>query len=436
MGWAIYYFTNRYAYVDFYKRLELRAVISAKSHLGEKEIQAEILKEIREKHIERLPSETEIFFPTGQNFQYKEWSKKYKLPQRFFEQLIAEGKSTFQNGNTLYTGIRHIHDGETFVSIVSANQIFIADYLINLQKILWIAVGLATLLALILAYYFSKRVFNPVRRIISGVKKISSDSIHLRLEESDNKDEIAELIRTFNDLLNRLETSFETQKNFISQASHEFGTPLTSIIGVAEVTLKKERESQAYKEALDIIVKEADKLDRITRTLLALAQTGYKNSQPSREKLRTDELLWEMKGNMDSLYPGNKVQIDLAMVPDDPKKLKIAGNRTLLHLALSNIVGNAIKYSQNGEVKVSVGSSMEKVYIVVQDQGIGIPAAEIPFIYDPFFRASNTGMFEGYGIGLPLTRNIIRLHEGNMEVKSEQGKGTIINLQFPQWKEM
>jgi signal transduction histidine kinase len=118
-------------------------------------------------------------------------------------------------------------------------------------------------------------------------------------------------------------------------------------------------------------------------------------------------------------------------MPEDPKKLKIVGNSQLLHLALSNIVSNACKYSSNKPVKISIGSTDKDLIIVVKDSGVGIPEPELKYIYDPFFRASNTKNFEGYGIGLPLARNIIRLHNGTINVSSQKNEGTTVQLRFP-----
>jgi signal transduction histidine kinase len=112
-------------------------------------------------------------------------------------------------------------------------------------------------------------------------------------------------------------------------------------------------------------------------------------------------------------------------------KLKVKGNEQLLHLALSNIISNACKYSNNNVVNVSIGASDQNVFVIVKDNGIGIPDNELKYIYDPFFRASNTLKYEGYGIGLPLTRNIIRLHNGEIIVSSIVGQGTTVQINLP-----
>jgi signal transduction histidine kinase len=289
------------------------------------------------------------------------------------------------------------------------------------------------LVALFLSIYFARYIFNPIRDITSKVKKISTENIHLRLDNSSykNSSEIAGLTDTFNDLLNRIETAFEIQKNFISNASHELRTPLTSIIGEADVSLLKTRTPDEYQKSLQNVLQQAERLDQISQSLLLLAQTGYKGTAIVFEMVRVDEVLWQTKALIDKLNPANKVYIDLSLLPEDPKKLKVNGNAQLLHLAFTNIISNASKYSNNKPVAVHIASSDSHVVITVKDNGIGIPAADLPYIYDPFFRASNTTLFEGYGIGLPLARNVIHLHKGILTVSSVVNDNTTVQIKIP-----
>lgn len=109
-------------------------------------------------------------------------------------------------------------------------------------------------------------------------------------------------------------------------------------------------------------------------------------------------------------------------------------NEPLLHLALSNILQNGCKYSNKKPVNVAIGVSEEHLFILVKDEGIGIPVDELAFIYDPYFRASNTGEHHGYGIGLPLARNIIRMHRGQLIVSSEKNQGTTVRIVLESYK--
>lgn len=431
LGGSIYYFLYNYSYADFYKRLETRATISAKYNFDQDDINAESYQKIRQEHLEKLTEENEFLYEAASEADLSELAKQSSLPLHFLKNIFQDGSANLQANDIFYAGIRYDTPLKKHIVIVSAKNYYASNHLLFLRNIILAAVALVMLIIIYLSFFFSKHIFDPIKDITKKVKQISTDNIHLRIEEQDNDNEVSQLISTFNDLLNRLETAFETQKNFISNASHEFGTPLTSIMGEAEVMLRKERTPEEYQQSLQDILEQAERLNQITQTLLLLAQTGYSNKKVVFEILRTDELLWKAKEMMDKLNPKNHIIIDFSLLPENPLKLKVLGNKELLYLAFTNILSNACKYSNNQPVQVGIASNDQEVILVFKDQGIGIPEPEIPFIYDPFFRASNTRHFEGYGIGLPLTRNIIKIHNGQLHLSSVENTGTTVQIKLP-----
>lgn len=430
-GGSIYYFLYNYSYTDFYKRLETRATIAAKYNFDADKINAEPFKIIRKEHLEKLSDEKEYLYRVENDNDLAEMAQKSELPMTFLKEILNKGKATRQMGETFFTGIRHENNNQTHIVVVSAKNYYASNHLLFMRNVILLGVLFIALITTYLSFFFSKRIFDPIKHITDRVKQISKDNIHLRIEEKKNDAEISQLISTFNDLLDRLETSFETQNNFVSNASHEFGTPLTSIMGEAEVMLMKQRSPEEYQQSLMSILGQAERLNQITQTLLYLAQTGYTNKRVNFEILRTDDLIWQVKEMIDKLNPKNNIQVDFSLLPENPKKLKVMGNRQLLSLAFTNILTNACKYSNNKPVVVTIASSDDQVFLAFTDHGIGIPESELPFIYDPFFRASNTRNFEGYGIGLPLTRNIIKIHNGQLQLSSVVNEGTTVQIRIP-----
>lgn len=187
-------------------------------------------------------------------------------------------------------------------------------------------------------------------RITKEVKRISASNLHNRLADAEGNDEISDLAKTFNDMLDRLETSFEIQANFINNASHELKTPITTIIAETEIMLLKEREVEEYVGSLENINRQATKLGNLTESLLKLTQTGYDGTKQVLDIARIDELLLEAKASIDTLFPDNRVNIKLNAIPEDESLLTIPCNRPLLELALNNIISNGVKYSDNDEV--------------------------------------------------------------------------------------
>ena len=281
------------------------------------------------------------------------------------------------------------------------------------------------------SFFISREVVDPISHIIQNAQKITASNLHLRLQTSTNKDETAALTQTFNDMLDRLETSFETQNNFLNKAAHELRTPLTAILGEAELALEKSRSTEEYTRALKIIAREAEQLEHLTSSLLELAQAGYSSKEAFMAELRIDELLFSVKRLIDFTEPGNNVQMNMEELPDAENQLTVLGNTNLLKLAFANIVQNACKYSEMQQVSVSIRTDATHCIVTVKDKGIGIPENELKYIFDPFFRASNTSSFKGYGVGLPLAQKIIRLHRGVLEFSSRVNEGTEVKVYLP-----
>lgn len=430
MTGLVYYFANQHSFEDFYKRLEIRAYLTAKATLPYYESDSVIYNEIREEHLEKLPAEKEYFLQVASDGTvYKD--EQLTLPNSFYEQVHRESKATYREGDRFYEGVLYKSKQGLYIVIVSAINQYSVEYLGWLRKILIICAVASSVILVGAGIFFSRYILKPIRHMMLQVKSISSRNLHLRLNVDDSGDEINDLANTFNNMLDRLETAFETQNNFVSNASHELSTPLTAIIGEAELALNKDRTQDKYVYSLKNILHEAGRLEHITKSLLHLAQTGFDGKKQEWGQIRSDELLFTVKNTIDKLHPGNKVEIDYSLFPEEEEKLIIPGNEQLLELALSNIVMNAVKYSNNEPVSIALAATEKKNIIIVKDQGIGIPPEDLPYIFSPFFRASNTGRFKGYGIGLPLAMNIIRMHKGDIIVNSRVNHGTEIRVELP-----
>jgi signal transduction histidine kinase len=235
---------------------------------------------------------------------------------------------------------------------------------------------------------------------------------------------------TFNHMLDRLQNAFDTQRNFISNASHEIKNPLTAIIGEVDVALEKRRSGEEYETSLRTVMEEADRLNMLVTNLLSLAKTGWEDSQIIRSEFRLDELLMETIPELKIRQPASKIKIDFSEIPEDPDLLQIYGNANLLRVALVNLLENACKFSDFEEVKVKLYMEGEKICLTVSDQGVGIPSSELRNIKEPFYRAQNARSFKGVGIGVSLTDKIIRMHQGSLELASIEGEGTTASVHF------
>ncbi|MBL8677223.1 MAG: HAMP domain-containing protein, partial [Alphaproteobacteria bacterium] len=256
-GGVIYYFQNKYAFIDFYKRLEARVSISAKANLDPDTLSIEHLRALREQHLEKLEQEKDFLIKIDKGSNIDTISRKNRFPLTFLNTLLKYGKANEKRKNTFFSGAKYTKDNKIYLVIVSAENYYVSHHLIFLRNVLIISVCFMILIITFASIYFSRSIFDPIKQITDKVKEISTENIHLRVDNKNHNTEITELINTFNDLLNRIETSFETQKNFISNASHELGTPLTAIMGEADVSLLKTRSTEEYKRSLQNILQQA-----------------------------------------------------------------------------------------------------------------------------------------------------------------------------------
>lgn len=427
----VFVLSSNYVFNDFYDRLKTRTSTTIRielDHRGDKEF----VKEFKQEYLEMLPDEKSIVVElTKRGFPILN-TKQTKEDALFIQKVIRYKSAQERDGNRLKYGTLYVSkQGKSFVVYTSARNMYYTKYKHYLGGLLISMFFSSVFLIIMVSLWLSKRLIKPISDLSSSIHKIGTENLNFRIESKQESDEMGELIRTMNNMLDRLETSFETQNNFISNASHELNTPLTGIIGQADLMLSKDRSTEDYKIALSHILEQAEKLNKKTKALLFLAQTGFDGKKMTIENLRIDELIFETMETVNKIIPGNNIRFDFESLPEDLKVLEIKGNSQLLQLALSNVLLNATKYSDNQDVRIYLTHSKESISVHVQDNGIGIPPKDLGHIYDPFFRASNTTSFEGYGIGLPLTRNIMRQHQGQIIVYSEEEKGTLVSLVIP-----
>lgn len=422
----VWYFSNKFAFEDFYKRLEARVNIAAQIKLYEDDNNS-VYAKMRNQYLERLPSEREfIIDPKKTHSQVDR-----ELPKSFYNNMGSGAMARYRVENHFYAGKYFKTSKGGYIVIISANDPFGFRELEDLQKILVIGFFLSIILSFVVGWKFSDYMLTPLRNIIKSVKKIKAENLHMRLEVKKGSDEMSQLAQTFNNMLNRLETAFETQNNFISNASHELRTPLTVISAEVELALKPDQHQEYQQKALSRIKDEADRLEHILTSLLGLAQSGFNGKNQPWEEVRMDELLWEIKGSVNQIYPKSSIQIDFSKLPEEESLLTLKVNRNLIKLAISNVVSNACKYSNENVVLIGIETTGKTLSITVTDRGIGIPQTDIQHIFEPFYRASNTNDYKGYGVGLPLSLNIIRLHRGSIAIKSQEGIGTEIKIMLP-----
>lgn len=281
-----------------------------------------------------------------------------------------------------------------------------------------------------LGYYLAKSVLKPVGTISDRMKDITANKLHLRMIGYDEKDEFGELAASFNKALDIIETSFESQKMFVSNVSHELRTPLATLIGEIDLSLLKERTAEEYRNTLINSRQDTSKLIKLLNGLLDLAKASYDENNMSMSPVKIDEALLEavelvLKGN-----PEYDIKLIFNQGIMENTELSIIGNEYLLKTAFVNLMENNCKYSHNKTSTVEISLIDKRVILRFSDTGIGIPEDEIEHLFTPFFRGTNKKYVQGNGIGLALVKKVIVLHKGIINIHSVLDKGTTFTIEF------
>ena len=293
----------------------------------------------------------------------------------------------------------------------------IDDVLENFIAVSVIFAFLLYMILLFVGYRLINAIIWPMKEIIFSVKNIND--INKRVYLPKNEDEFHELAKTFNELLDNLQKSYEKIKRFNANVSHELKTPLTVIQAEIEIALKKDRKINEYKETFLSIQEEVESMKKIIDSLLILT----KSKNIPKENIRVDKIL------MNVIKEKNTKNIILQKL--EPIEMK--ANENLIKLAFSNILDNAIKYTPPSKmIKISLEKNSH-IVCRVEDEGVGIKKENIDKVFEPFFREDNSHSkeIEGYGLGLSLVRWIVEAHNGDIKIESEKESGTSVIITLP-----
>jgi heavy metal sensor kinase len=269
--------------------------------------------------------------------------------------------------------------------------------------------------------WLSARALKPVTDVTAAALNISIENLSERLPVPDTGDELAHLTDVLNTMLARLEGAVKTLSQFVADASHEFRTPLAVIRTTAELALRRARAPEAYRDSLQEIAAEAERMTALVEDLLILARSDAGAVDMPLGPIDLREVLGDVLAEIRSLAEFRRIHITL--VADQPAV--ISGNRAALHRLFLVLLDNAVKYSSDGgEVIVTLSDHSVKI----QDFGPGIAAADLPHIFKRFYQADRVRSHGGYGLGLSLAESIVKAHGGSIDVTSTPGEGSTFEV--------
>ncbi len=293
---------------------------------------------------------------------------------------------------------------------------------------------LTILLAGVGGYLLARSSLSPVVAMSAQASRIGAENLEARLSVRNPDDELGHLARSFNELLDRLGASFDRQRRFVADASHELRTPVAILCGETEVALaKKERDEQEYRETLRILADESKRLKRVVEDLFTLARADAGQYPLSCTDFYLDELASECTKNVRTLAAAKQISVSFESSGEAP----IRADEALLRRMLFNLLDNAIKYTPaGGRVAVGCREHSDCYHLRVQDSGPGIPPELQPRIFERFFRADKARSRSesdggGAGLGLSIGSWIASAHGGTLELTQSTAEGSIFTALLP-----
>ena len=297
----------------------------------------------------------------------------------------------------------------------------------NLEEILIIAYPLILIVLFFIARFIAGRSIKPISSIIKTSNIITKDNLTSRIPLPQNKDELFVLSQTINNLLDRIETAIEREKQFTSDASHELRTPLTVIKGTLEVLIRKPRNPAEYEEKINFCVKEVNRLNHLVDQLLLLARFENQTQTLKLENVYLNALFLDTIARYSSSIQAKKINV----LTEFSQDFYLKTDNYLFSIIINNLISNAVKYSNsNDDLTVKIINNGVKVECYIIDSGIGIPAEDLERIFNPFYRSKSSDHPEikGTGLGLSIVKKLCSLLGITISITSQEDVGTKVIL--------
>jgi two-component system heavy metal sensor histidine kinase CusS len=290
--------------------------------------------------------------------------------------------------------------------------------------------GVSLVVGTIIGYQIARRGIRPIYDIMGTTQRIRPTNLAERISTEGLPAELLTLADTFNEMLDRLERSFDQLSRFSADIAHELRTPVNNLRCGIEVALAKPRTIENYQDLLGSNLEECGRLTRIIDSLLFLAEAENPRTQIAKESVDLGSELQTVREFFDAAASEKQVTLTVAAQDAVPADL----NRSLFQRAISNLVANAIAHTPpGGTVTLVATKNGERITAEVADTGTGIEPGDLPHVFDRFYRAdrARSSATRNVGLGLSIVKSIVELHGGTVQINSEAGKGTRVTLSLP-----
>lgn len=415
---------------EFRDRLEIKALSNIKLLVNVKEVDNQLLKMIDQNSINKLYNEKTLIFDSDFNLIYSsiddakiKWSiddlKYLKKNKTFFK----------QQGEYEVYGVFYDTNDKDFYALISATDDYGKRKLLYLRYILIFSYVIFTCICWILTSFMVKKAMNPLRLFHQKIKNINENNLDTRIASKSKKNEIDLIANEFNFMMDRIELSYQRQKEFTAHASHELRTPLSRITAQIENTIIDSKTTEKEKTFLNTIITDVNHLSELINSLLILSKVDSKNIEYNAIH-RMDEILFSAIENLKKSHPDFVILFELEESDNLDTALEIKGNKNLLEIALSNVLKNACIYSNNKQAQVKISTNENQLIIAVLNSGSTLSETEQKNLFQAFMRGKNASKIAGFGLGLRIVNRILILHNAKISYSIPKKNTNLFQLIF------
>jgi two-component system sensor histidine kinase ArlS len=399
---------------EFRDRLEIKALSNIKLLVDVKEVDDQLLKMIDQNSINKLYNEKTLIFDSQYKLIYSSiddakinWSvedlKYLKKHKTFFK----------QQGNYEVYGVYYDTKDRDFYALISATDDYGKRRMLFLKYTLIISYIFFCGICWVLTSLTVKRAIKPLRAFHLKIKNINENNLDTRIVSKSNKNEIDLIANEFNFMMDRIEVSYQKQKEFTAHASHELRTPLSRITSQIENVVADSKTPSESKSFLKTILSDVNHLTELINSLLILSK--IENAKLDSNTIhRIDEILFSAIENLNKSYPEFVILFEIEESDNLDTALEIRGNKNLLEIALGNVLKNACVYSDNKQAKVKISTKDDQLIISVSNTGKTLNETEQKNLFEPFMRGENSKGTTGFGLGLRIVHRILNLHNSTI----------------------
>ncbi|WP_347052619.1 sensor histidine kinase [Flavobacterium olei] len=427
---VIFVLYSNYRKEEFRDRLEIKALSNIKLLVNVKQIDNQLLKIIDQNSINKLYDEKTLVFDSNYKLIYSSiddakinWSvndlKYLKKNKTFFK----------QQGDYEVYGVFYDTNDKDFYALISATDDYGKKKLLFLRYTLIISYIFFTCICWLLTSFMVKKAMNPLHAFHQKIKNINENNLDTRIESNSSKNEIDLIADEFNFMMDRIEISYQKQKEFTAHASHELRTPLSRMTSQIENGIADPDIEPKNKTFLTSILADVNHLSELINSLLILSKID--NRRPDQQDTqRIDEILFASIEKINKTYPDFVIIFEMEESDDLDFILEVNGNKNLLEIAITNVLKNAYIYSDNKQAQVKISTVNGLLVLSISNSGNTLNETEQQNLFQPFMRGENAKGITGFGLGLRIVNRILNLHNANITYSIPRSNINLFSITF------